>query len=127
MALRRWLAAAALPFVALAVPAAQRPATDRPNVLFIISDDLRTEVGSYGSPLAKTPNIWSEDGKTFHGVAVRKERWRYAEFGPDGVNGAMLFDEAADPQELENVADDPAHAGVRKELSALVREYARRR
>src|SRR5262245_55031837 len=27
------------------------------NVLLIISDDLRTELGCYGSPLAKTPNI----------------------------------------------------------------------
>jgi arylsulfatase A-like enzyme len=27
------------------------------NVLFIISDDLRTELGCYGSPIAKTPNI----------------------------------------------------------------------
>jgi iduronate 2-sulfatase len=27
------------------------------NVLFIISDDLRTELGCYGSKLAKTPNI----------------------------------------------------------------------
>ncbi len=27
------------------------------NVLFIISDDLRTELGSYGSTLAQTPNI----------------------------------------------------------------------
>lgn len=32
-------------------------AADRMNVLFIISDDLRTELGCYGSMLAKTPNI----------------------------------------------------------------------
>jgi arylsulfatase A-like enzyme len=29
----------------------------RPNILFIISDDLRTELGCYGSKLAQTPNI----------------------------------------------------------------------
>lgn len=29
----------------------------RMNVLFIIADDLRTELGCYGSPLAKTPNL----------------------------------------------------------------------
>lgn len=67
---------------------------------------------------------WSEDGKTFHGVAVRNERWRYAEFGLDGRNGAMLFDQQADPHELKNLADDPKCADVRKELSALVRAYA---
>jgi iduronate 2-sulfatase len=32
-------------------------AAERMNVLFIISDDLRTELGCYGSQLAKTPNI----------------------------------------------------------------------
>ena len=85
-------------------------------------------------PLLKNPKaewnhpaftVWSEDGKTYHGVAVRNERWRYAEFGPDGKNGAMLFDQQADPQELKNLADDSKFADVRKELSALVRDYAR--
>ncbi len=29
----------------------------KPNVLFIISDDLNTDLGVYGHPIAKTPNI----------------------------------------------------------------------
>ena len=37
---------------------------------------------------------------------------------------AMLFDELADPEELKNLADDPALAAVRAELSALVHRYA---
>ncbi len=32
-------------------------AADRPNVLFIISDDLNNYIGCYGDPRAKTPNI----------------------------------------------------------------------
>src|ERR1041384_8093605 len=32
-------------------------AESRPNVLFIISDDLKNLLGCYGDPLAKTPNI----------------------------------------------------------------------
>lgn len=37
---------------------AQRPVKKRSyNVLFLISDDLRPELGSYGNPLIKTPNI----------------------------------------------------------------------
>jgi iduronate 2-sulfatase len=71
--------------------------------------------------------VWSEDGKAYQGVAVRTARWRYAEFGPDAINGAMLFDERADPLELKNLADDPKFAAERKELSALVRQYARAR
>ncbi|MBN9518591.1 sulfatase [bacterium] len=41
--------------VAFAAPAAAQPA-DRPNVLFIVADDLRCELGCYGSP-ARTPNL----------------------------------------------------------------------
>jgi iduronate 2-sulfatase len=37
-----------------AAPPAQAP---RPNVLFIVSDDLNTLVGCYGDPLARTPNL----------------------------------------------------------------------
>jgi iduronate 2-sulfatase len=70
--------------------------------------------------------VWSEDGKTYHGVAVRNERWRYAEFGPDDKNGAMLFDQQSDPQELKNLADDPKFAEVKRELSVLVRTYSKR-
>ena len=33
------------------------PASERPNVLFIAVDDLRTELGCYGSLIAKSPNI----------------------------------------------------------------------
>lgn len=36
---------------------AEQPEPAKYNVLFIISDDLRTELGCYGSKLAKTPNI----------------------------------------------------------------------
>ncbi len=67
--------------------------------------------------------VWSEDGRSLHGVAVRTERWRYAEFG-GGEAGAMLFDEQADPDELKNLANDPAVALVKAELSTLVRDYA---
>lgn len=32
-------------------------ATERPNVLFIAVDDLRPELGCYGNPIVKTPNL----------------------------------------------------------------------
>ena len=80
-------------------------------------------------PLLKNPaaewnhpayTVWSENGRTLHGVAVRDERWRYAEF-TDG--SAMLLDLNNDPKELKNVADDPKHAAVRARLSRLVKDY----
>ncbi|HUL52944.1 MAG TPA: sulfatase [Opitutaceae bacterium] len=69
-------------------------------------------------------STWSEDGATFHGVAVRTAEWRYAEYGPEGRNGAMLFDPKADPLEMTNLAGDPRHAAVCAELAALTRRYA---
>ena len=69
-------------------------------------------------------SIWSEDGKTIHGTAIRTEQWRYAEFGPNATNGAMLFDVHADPMELTNLADSPRHAATRAQLSKLVNAYS---
>ncbi len=84
-------------------------------------------------PLLKDPSsawdkpaysIWSEDGKTIHGTAVRTENWRYAEFGKDGINGSLLLDPHGDPLELKNVADIDANQSVCRELSSLARKYA---
>lgn len=69
-------------------------------------------------------SIWSEDGKTVHGTTVRDESWRYAEFGENAENGAMLFDEHTDSLEIRNLADDPEHAHIRTRLSKLIRQYS---
>ncbi len=68
-------------------------------------------------------SVWCEDGTSLHGVAVRTEQWRFAEYGPEGKNGVMLLDAQADPQELKNLAEEPQFASVRAELAALVRKY----
>jgi arylsulfatase A-like enzyme len=46
---------------------ADHPETDSPNVLFIAIDDLRPELGCYGSKIAKSPNIdrLASSGVTF--------------------------------------------------------------
>jgi len=68
-------------------------------------------------------SIWSEDGHSLHGVAVRNERWRYAEFGETGQNGAMLFDVRQDPFEMTNLAEDPRYKQARSGLSELLQSY----
>lgn len=69
-------------------------------------------------------SIWSENGETVHGTAVRTEQWRYAEFGKDAVNGAMLFDMHVDPMQLANLADHPKYQHVRAHLAPLVAGYS---
>jgi arylsulfatase A-like enzyme len=98
--------------------------------------DLPLPAGNEGTsltPLLKKPDaqwtnpaysIWSEDGTTLHGVAVRTEQYRYAEYGFEGKNGAMLFNSKADPLEMKNLASDPKFAPICAELSALTRKYA---
>jgi iduronate 2-sulfatase len=60
------------------------------------------------------------NAKKVIGLAVRTERYRYAEYD-GGQAGAMLFDHASDPLELRNLADDPALANVRRELAERLR------
>lgn len=81
------------------------------------------------TPLLKDPQaawehpaftIWSEDGKTATGTSIRTEKWRYAEYS---AGGAMLLDPAADPHEMKNLADDPAFAPVRAELSGKIAAF----
>lgn len=43
--------------VATVTPMCLRPQKQKPNVLFIAVDDLRTEMGCYDNPVIKTPNI----------------------------------------------------------------------
>lgn len=69
--------------------------------------------------------IWIEGGRNPIGYSVRTAKWRFTEYdGPRG--GAVLFDEAADPQEMKNLADDPKYAHVRKELAGLIRKFRAR-
>jgi formylglycine-generating enzyme required for sulfatase activity len=56
-------------------------------------------------------------------TAVRTEQFRYAEFGPNAANGAMLFDVHADPMELTNLAEEPKHQQTRAALSKLIANY----
>ncbi len=57
---------------------AQQPAK-RPNVLFFAIDDLRTDIGCYGHPEAKTPNI---DALASRGMVFRRAYCQQAVCSP---------------------------------------------
>ena len=67
----RWIGILALPLVAILLPAlvlAEGPATKRPNIVFILADDLGyTDVACFGSKYYETPNIdrLAAQGKRF--------------------------------------------------------------
>jgi uncharacterized sulfatase len=54
------------------------------------------------------------------GYSIRTERWRYTEWDR-GAKGVELYDEAADPQELKNLAREPEYADVCARLKAQLR------
>ncbi len=58
------------------------------------------------------------------GYMVRTERWKYALY--EGFR-PQLFDLAADPAELHDLGDDPAHAATRAELHERLFTWLRRR
>src|SRR5438270_9346743 len=43
--------------LALLTPLSSRSASQNPNILWIIADDLGTELSCYGTPLVETPNL----------------------------------------------------------------------
>jgi len=57
----------------------------------------------------------------FPGYSVRTERWRYLEWD-DGQRGAQLYDQEADPHELNNLAAHSQYATVLEEMKALVKK-----
>ena len=70
-----------------------------------------------------TPTATGEQtGKNpwFMGRSVRTERYRYTEWD-GGKKGVQLYDYAADPGEVTNLAADPKHADAVRALKALLK------
>jgi arylsulfatase A-like enzyme len=75
------------------------------------------------APLLRDPKTeWDRPVITTHGRnnhAVRTQRWRYIRYA-DGDE--ELYDHNSDPLEWKNLARDPAHAEVKKELAKALPE-----
>jgi arylsulfatase A-like enzyme len=73
------------------------------------------------APLLRDPAApWDAPAITTHGRknhTIRTEGWRYIRYA-DG--GEELYDEAADPYEYENLADDSQHAAQKVELAKML-------
>ena len=57
---------------------------------------------------------------TFMGYSLRTDRWRYTEWD-GGARGTELYDAQADPDEVRNVATDPAHRDTVTDLQGRLR------
>lgn len=58
--------------------------------------------------------------KRFFGYSLRTARWRYTEWD-EGNRGRELYDHDADPHELTNLSNAPAHTTTIEELSQQLR------
>lgn len=65
--------------IVLTVVLQQSVSAERPNVLFLICDDLNCDIGCYGHPLVKTPNI---DKLAKRGVRFDKAYCQFPLCGP---------------------------------------------
>ncbi len=60
-----------------------------------------------------------------NGYSLRTERYRYTEWGPDGRDGAELYDHQSDPAELRNIASRPEFAEIKAGLARTLHERIR--
>jgi uncharacterized sulfatase len=53
------------------------------------------------------------------GMMVKNKQWRYVEWD-QGTRGVELYDQAVDPVEYHNLADDPAYAETLVQMKSLL-------
>jgi iduronate 2-sulfatase len=94
-------------------PLLRNPETEWPHAAL-------TQTRRFLNP-AQNPNVAGVPANaTFMGYSVRTEKWRYTEWD-EGKRGVELYDEAADPDEMRNLAADPKHSATVVEMKKLLR------
>ena len=63
---------------------------------------------------------YAAEGSIAPMVALRKDRWKYVHCDADPP---QLFDLQADPREMQNLANDPAHAGTAADFASMVADH----
>lgn len=56
------------------------------------------------------------------GYSIRSGKWNYVEWDKGGRAGRELYDQDTDPQEFNNLADQPKQAAIQKKLQSLLRQ-----
>lgn len=99
-------------------------AAEKLNVLSIISDDLRPESGSYGSPLGKTAHI---DALAASGVRFNHAYCQFPLCNPPRVS-MLNSRQPVTTGIIDNHKNfrDTLYQGVRAELSTLMQKYGAR-
>jgi uncharacterized sulfatase len=103
----------------------EAPKTDGISLKPLLGDPARswdhpafTQV-SRGTP-TRTGDTTPKNNPWFMGRSIRTERYRYTEWD-DGKKGVQLYDYQTDPDELKNLADDPAAKRILEDLKARLR------
>ncbi len=97
-----------------------------PTILELAGVPIPTEVEARSlQPLLDNPRASFRDAVMFAyrnlQRGIRTDRWKLIVYNVGGQRTTQLFDLARDPHEKNNLAGDPAHAGRRRELQALLR------
>ena len=56
------------------------------------------------------------------GYSIRTPRYRYTQWGHQGSDGQELYDHQSDPNEMNNLANDPAQAETIDRLAKLLQQ-----
>jgi len=92
---------------------------DRPNVLFLFTDDQRFDtLSALGNSEIHTPNM---DRLVQRGVKDR--RFKLIEYVVEGRRTTQLFDLLTAPSEKDNLAGDPVHSSRPADLRQELRRW----